>query len=172
MQKEIVSYFAKYNMAANKVMDGIIKTLSPAEWEKPLGGYFPSVRSVCSHTYIADFNWLMRFKSVRSFSVLDNPFFDKPYSFKETLFEDMGEYLVKRPDLDSKLIAFTDELTDADMDSIVKYIDIAGKPQERTVGGGAMQFLNHETHDRGMISVYLEMLGKANDYSSFAQVLK
>ena len=172
MQKETIALFTKYNKSVNETMNGIIKTLSKAEWEKPLGGFYPSVRSLCSHLYICDFNWLKRFKVVRSFSVLNDPFFDRDYSFKETIFEDMGEYLAKRPELDSRLIAFADELTDADMGSMLKYTDIFGKPQERSVGGGALQFLNHQTHHRGTISVFLEILGRENDFSSTAQVLK
>ena len=42
MQKEIITLFAKYNKSVNEAMNGIIKTLSPEEWEKPLGSFFPS----------------------------------------------------------------------------------------------------------------------------------
>ncbi len=153
-------------------MDGIIKTLSPEEWNKPLGGFFPSVRSLCSHIYICDFNWLKRFKNVRQFTSLEDSFFDKNYSFKETLFEDIGEYLSKRPDMDSRMLSFAEELTDADMAGVFVFTDSAGKSHERNFGGALLQFLNHETHHRGMISLYLEMLGRENDFSSLAQVLK
>ena len=171
MQKDVVTLYMKYNKMANDGMDNIIKTLSKAEWEKPLGGYFPSVRSLCSHIYVCDFNYLRRFKNVRSFKTLDNPFFDKEYSFQETLFEDMGEYLAKRPDMDSKMSAFADEVTDADMGSILKYNDSHGNPIERNFGGIIVHFLNHGTHHRGMVSVYLEMLGKENDFNSLARAL-
>jgi len=172
MQKEVISLFVHYNKSVNGAMDGIIKTLSPEEWDKPLGGFFPSVRSLCSHIYICDFNWLKRFKNVRQFTSLEDSFFDKNYSFKETLFQDMGEYLAKRPDLDSRMLAFAEELTDADMASVFEFTDSGGKSHKRNFGGALLQFLNHETHHRGMISVYLEMLGRENDFSSLAQVLK
>ena len=171
MQKGTITLFTKYNKSANEAMNGIIKTLSPEEWEKPLGGYFPSVRSLCSHIYICDFNWLKRIKNLRQFTVLSNPFFDKDYSFKETIFENMEEYLSMRPELDNRLIAFADEITDADLGSILKYTDAAGKSYERICGGCVLQFLNHETHHRGMISLFLEMLGRENDFNSLVRVL-
>ena len=171
MQKEVVTLLVNYNKWVNENMNGIIKTLGQAEWEKPLGGFFPSVRRLCSHLYISDFNWLRRFKNFRSFTVLNDPFFDKGYSGKEILFEDMGEYLAKRPDLDSRMIAFAGELTDADFAGILKYTDPAGNYFERNFGGCVLHSLNHETHHRGMISVYLELLGKENDFASMSKML-
>ena len=172
MQKKLLSLFVNYNKTANNTMDGIIKTLSKEEWEKPLGGYFPSVRSICSHLYLCDFNWLKRFKNVRSFTTLDNPFFDRDnYPYSVTLFEDMEEYLGKRPDMDSRMISFVDELTDADLDKVLKYTDPKGRNFERNFGGCVLHFMNHDTHHRGMLSLYLEMLGRENDFNSLVQIL-
>ena len=171
MQKEVIALFVHYNMSVNEAMNSIIKTLSQEEWEKTLGGFFPSVRSLCSHLYISDFNWLKRFKNIRSFTTLDASFFDNNYSFTETLFQDMGEYLAKRPDMDNRMIAFTDELTGVDLGSVLKYTDSEGKPHERNFGGCLLHWFNHETHHRGMISLYLEMLGRENDFSNLVSLL-
>ena len=165
MQKETIKIFVNYNKSVNVFMNDIIKTLSPEEWQKPLGGFFPSVRSLCSHLYIGDYTWLKRFGRLRLFTALSNPFFEKDYSFQETLFEDMGEYLAKRPDLDNRMLAFTDELADDDLSKTLSYIDSRGTPHERNFSRCLLQWLNHETHHRGMISLYLEMLGKENDFS-------
>ena len=167
MQKETIALFTDYNKSVNVLMNDIIKNLSPAEWEKNLGGFFPSVRSLCSHLYIGDFNWLKRFRRLRLFTSLSNAFFDNDYSFQDTIFPDMNEYLCARPDLDSKMTAFASELEDSDLPKIMKYIDSNGVAQERVFGKCLLQWLNHETHHRGMISVYLEMLGYKNDFSFF-----
>jgi uncharacterized damage-inducible protein DinB len=169
MYKDAAVLFAAYNKSVNKTMDGIIKTLSPAEWDRDLGGYFKSVRGTCSHLYICDFNWLRRFKNYRDFSSLKAPFFDKPYSFSELLFEDQNEYLAKRPELDDMIIAFVSELSDSDMEGLLRYTDSEGKPHECVLGRGVLHFLNHETHHRGVISLYLEMLGRENDFCSLNQ---
>ena len=172
MQKEVIELFANYNKLTNEAMNDVIKTLSKAEWEKSLGGYFPSVRSLCSHLYTTDCNWMKRFRNLRSFTTLKDAFFDKTYARGEMIFEDMGEYLARRPDLDNRILAFVHELTNADMDSVLKFTDPAGKAQERNAGGHILQYFNHGTHHRGAISVYLEQLGHPNDFASFGKVVK
>jgi uncharacterized damage-inducible protein DinB len=172
MQKETVTLLTKYNKAANEAMNNVIRTLSPGEWEKPLGGYFPSVRSLCSHLYICDFNWLKRYSGLREFAVFKDPFFSRePYSFKDELFKDMGEYLSLRPDLDGRIAAFADEITGGDLEGMLKYGDSSGARYERNFGGLVLHCFNHDTHHRGMISVYLEILGKPNDFNSLNRVL-
>ncbi|MDR2479702.1 MAG: DinB family protein, partial [Treponema sp.] len=71
----------------------------------------------------------------------------------------------------SRILAFTAEITDADTGSILMYTDSQGVTHERNFGGCLLHFLNHGTYHRGMISVYLEMLGRENDFGSLLQVL-
>ena len=167
MQKDTFVLFAKYNKAVNEKMDQIITTLSPEEWNKPLGGYHKSVRGLCSHLYICDFNWLGRFSKLRDFTVFKDALFKhEPFSFSEVLFENKGDYLVQRPLLDEKIIAFTDELVDADINALLKVTDPRGNAYEQKFGGLVMHCLNHETYHKGMLSLYLEMLGRENDFCS------
>ena len=172
MQKDTFVLWAKYNKAVNEKMDAVIKTLSPDEWDKNLGGYFKSVRGLCSHLYIGDFNWLMRFSKLREFPVFKDAFFNRElYSFSEVLFGDMKDYLAKRPPLDDKILAFANELDDGDMNTPLKYSDSRGNSHEKIFGGLMMQSFNHDTFHRGMVSLYLEMLGRENDFSNFGVVL-
>jgi len=172
MQKDILVLFAKYNKVANQKMNEVIKTLSKEEWEKNLGGFFKSVRGLCSHLYICDFNWLKRYSRLREFDVFKEAFFTRePYSFKELLFADMNEYLTNRSLLDDKIIAFINEINDKDLDANLKYSDSEGNLYERNFDGLVMHSFNHDTHHRGMISLCLEMLGRENDFGSFNSVL-
>ena len=172
MQKDSIVLLAKYNKAVNEKMGAVIKSLSAEEWNKPLGGYFKSVRGLCSHLYICDFNWLQRFSRLREFAFLKEAFFDRaPYSYAEVLFEDTGEYFARRPSLDEKIIAFADELKDADVNSLLKYTNAKGVAFEQNFGGVVLHFFNHQTFHRGMISLCLEMLGKENDFASLTAVL-
>ena len=172
MEKKTLVLFAKYNKKVNEKMDEIIKTLSPGEWDKVLGGYFKSVRGLCSHLYICDFNWLKRFSKLRDFNVLKEALFSRePYSFSEVLFNSMEEYLASRPVLDEKIAAFTEELCDGDLNALLKYTDSSGTIYELNFGGLVMHSFNHDTHHRGMISLYLEMLGRDNDFNSLRTVL-
>ena len=172
MQKETLVLLAKYNKTANEKMDVVIRTLSPGEWDKPLGGFFKSLRGVCSHNYVCDFNYLKRFSKLRDFTLLKEPFFNRdPYPFSETIFPEMREYLAKRPEMDAKLIAFVNELRDEDLSATLRYNDSRGNPIEKNFGGLVMHNFNHDTHHRGMISLYLELLGKENDFNSLVSVL-
>ena len=78
----------------------------------------------------------------------------------------MAEYLDKRPDLDNRMIAFVAEIADEDMGRTFKFTDPRGTVQERNFGRSMLQFFNHETHHRGMISLYLELLGRENSFSN------
>ncbi len=171
MQKETIRFLVNYNKSVNRMMNEIIKTLDQSEWEKSLGGFFPSVRSLCSHLYIGDFNWLKRFRALRTFTTLSDPFFDKELSFNETIFPDKNEYLEKRPELDDRFIAFAGEITDSDLTGILKFTDSHGVPHEAHFGYCALHSLTHEIHHRGMISLYLEMLGRKNDFSTLPQLM-
>jgi len=172
MQKDIFVLFGKYNKTVNQKMNEVIKTLSKEEWDKNLGGFFKSVRGLCSHLYICDFNWLKRFSHLRDFDLFKESFFARePYSFKEILFADMNEYFTSRPVLDEKIIAFINEVTEKDLDSLLKYKDSEGDTYEKNFGGLVMHSLNHESFHRGMISLYLEMLGRENDFGSFNAIL-
>jgi len=172
MQKDTLVLWAKYNKAANEKMDALIKPLSPEQWDKNLGGFFKSIRGLCSHLYICDFNWLKRFSKLGDFPVFKEALFSRePYSFSEILFENMGEYLEKRLVLDEKIMAFANELADDDLNKLLKYTDAKGNAYERNFSGLVMHSFNHDSHHRGMISLYLEMLGHENDFSGFAMVL-
>lgn len=167
-----ITLFVRYNQASNEKMNGIIKTLNAEDWDKNLGGHFKSVRELCSHLYIADFNWLKRFSKLRKFETFGDPLFNRElFSFSEILFGDMNEYLTKRTALDKIMILFAAELSEADLSSSLKYTDSSGKEYERVMNSLLLHWLNHETHHRGMISVYLELLGKENDFNSLAAVL-
>ena len=167
MDKKTIALFAEYNQTANEEMNDIIKTLTPAEWDKELGGYFNSVHGLCSHLYICDFNWLMRYSKFRSFAVFSERFFTRGmYPFHDIIFNDINEYLSKRPELDEWIIRFVSELDDSELDGMLTYTDSSGVDYTWFFGGLIMHSLNHDTFHRGMLSLYLEMLGKENDFGS------
>jgi uncharacterized damage-inducible protein DinB len=166
MDKKTLDFLARYNHGVNEKMNALIRTLSDDEWNRSLGGFFPSVRSLCSHIYIADFNWLKRFGALRDFRTLRNGIFQKELTYKETLFPSVGEYLEARPLLDGEITALAAETGEADLEKPLRYTDSSGRPAEKPFGGALLQMLNHETFTRGMISLYLELLGRENDFSS------
>jgi len=168
MTPDSARLLAQYNTYANRLMNQHISQLSLSQWEKELGGYYPSVKSLCLHLYTADINWLKRFGLVRPFEVLKNPLFAADNSWDAALFGSIDEYLRKRAELDGLLEAFTQELSEDDLQKTLSYKNWKGVDQVRNVGGLVLHVFNHQTHHRGMISLYLELLGVENDFSSLS----
>jgi uncharacterized damage-inducible protein DinB len=171
MEQYGFSLLAKYNKEANRKMNIIIKTISGEEWDKTFDGYFKSIHELCSHIYVADYNWLNRFKKLRKFDSLNENYFNEKYSLQETLFLTIDEYISKRTELDNIVIDFIKEITVEDINKILEYKNMEGKILEKRMEGLIIHMFNHETHHRAMISVYLEMLGKENDYNNILPML-
>jgi uncharacterized damage-inducible protein DinB len=163
MDKSTFELLVKYNKEINQQMNEVIKTLSEEEWNKQFSGYFKSIRELCSHIFIRDYT---RFKSINNLITLDDACFNKDYNFEEILFENIDEYLIKRPELDNVLIHLINEMTAADLKREVKWKNTKGMEIKKKVEIMLLHLFNHETHHRGMISVYLEFMGKENDYSA------
>jgi len=161
-----IKLFAAYNAGANREMGKVLAALTPEEWDRDLKGYFNSVHSVCSHVYISDTNWLIRFKGLRPFRSLSVPLFDATLPWGETLFSSTDEYLKKRADLDAIYSAFAGELTDPDLEKTFSYSDSKGTAHTHDFGDCVLHVFNHQTHHRGMIALYLDILGKKNDFNS------
>jgi uncharacterized damage-inducible protein DinB len=171
MTRDVFVVLAKYNRGVNEKMNGFIRDLNDEEWNREFQGFFPSVRSLCSHLYISDVNWLNRFGGFKEFTALKDPLFDQNFSYDITLFPGKDEYLAKRPALDEKFIALTGQLEDADLSKIIAYTDSRGAAVEKKFQAPMLQMFNHQTHHRGMISLYLEFLGRANDFSAVMPVV-
>ena len=67
--------------------------------------------------------------------------------------------------MDQIFIEFVNELKEEDLGKYLKFTNSKGIEMERRMKSLITHVFNHETHHRGMISLYLEMLGKENSYS-------
>jgi len=168
--KNTVSLFAKYNEKANEGLCKVVSTLTADEWNKEFQGFFKTVRSICSHNYTVDIMYCNRLKNLRAFKTLEDPVFAESYDFRTVYFENIDEYLTKRPVLDKLMSAFIDEVTEEDLAGIVKFEGRNGII-ERNFGAWLLQLFSHSAHHRGMVSIYLELLGKENDFNSLTQAL-
>ena len=171
MDLESIKLFARYNERTNIEMNKIISELSNVQWEKKFNGYFNSIKSMCNHIYIGDFNWLKRFSNFHQFKYIRNGMFNQTIGFDEVVLESIQDYKEKRSKLDVSINEFVNELQQEDLEKHLKYIDSQGKEYVRNFGGLILHMFNHETHHRGMISIYLEDMEIANDYSNLKDVL-
>ena len=173
--KDTVALFSRYNQKANEGLGKVLSTLTAEEWNKEISdnfiGFFKNVRSICSHNYAVDIMYCNRFKNLRAFKTLDDPVFAESFDFRVVYFEDINEYLTKRPVLDKLINNFIEEVTEEDLAGNVKFEGRNGII-ERNFGAWLLQLFTHSAHHRGMASVYLELLGKENDYNSITQALQ
>jgi uncharacterized damage-inducible protein DinB len=165
MGKEYFELLAKYNQKANEKMNDSIETLSEEEWNRAFAGFYKSVHELCSHVFIADYTKINSLRGTANFKSLPDDYFNRTYRFEEVLFSTINEYLVKRAELDALIVNCTREMTNDDLAKTIKFASSKGVPLEKRMDVLLLHTFNHETHCRGMISLYLEMLGKENDFS-------
>ena len=163
---------ASYNEKTNGEMNKLISHMDEAQWNHSFNAFFPNIRKVCNHIYAADFHWLRRFSGLRSFQYIQDKVFLKTVDFATDTFETQKEYLPKREYMDKLIVDFVHEVTQADLGRSLVYTDIRGNEHHRDFAGLVLHMFNHETHHRGMISVYLEMLGIQNDYSNLSNLIQ
>jgi len=166
MNTDTIKLFAKYNSNVNKEMNKFISLLKQNEWKKELGGYYKNIESLCSHIFLGDFAWLKRFCTLKSFNSLKNSIFNIDYPWDSLPFNNIDEYIYRRTELDSIISSLAEEIQQDDLGKYLKYKNYKGEDQNRNFGGLLIHVFNHQTHHRGMISLYLELLGIDNDFSN------
>jgi uncharacterized damage-inducible protein DinB len=166
MTSDTVKLLSRYNRLANTEMGRICAGLSDAEWNQTFGGYYPSIRALCSHLFQGDVTWLKRFATVRPFRYAEHPIFQRTMVWRELLFPTYAEYARERQVADDLLSQLADELVPEDFPRRLRYKNWQGIDQDREFGGLVIHVFNHQTHHRGMVSLYLDMLGKQNDFSN------
>jgi uncharacterized damage-inducible protein DinB len=166
MTPDTIKLLARYNAHANTEMGRVLAQLGDKEWNRALGGYYPSIRSLCSHLFISDFAWLRRFATLRPYAYAQHPIFQRNPALGELLFPGFRDYAADRKALDECLTKFTEEVTPEDLAKRLRYKNFKNIDQDREFGGLILHVFNHQTHHRGMISLYLDLLGKENDFSN------
>jgi uncharacterized damage-inducible protein DinB len=156
---------AKYNKEANAKMNAVIGTLDDGEWNKPFSAFYKSIHELCSHIFNSDRLLLTRLKAVGDFKTLRDDCFSGQVDMSGQAFDSIDEYINKRADLDARIVSLMPELTDEDAAKKIKFVNYKGVEFERSAGVLLLHMFNHDTHHRAMVSLYLEMLGKENDYS-------
>lgn len=157
---------ALYNRTANQKMDALIRMLTDEQWNRKFDGYFKTIKQLCAHVYISDYNWLKRFSRFRDFQCTRDPLLDQDLNYSSHPFDGIAEYSAKREELDKKLIALAGELVENDLEKNITFTTFKGETISKNAGGSLLHLFNHQTHHRGMISLYLDMMKIDNDFSS------
>jgi len=174
-------------------MNNVIRTLTDEQWKRQFTGYYKSIRDICSHIYFWDYNELNRCTYLRKFTSLEKEF---SYQKKLDLYtihlskdkheyvdshlissihlltdSSIDEYIRMRIDMDNRIIKFINEITIDDLDGSIEFTTILGKKFNWKIDELLLSLFNHQTHHRGMISLYLDMMEKENDFSNLIYIL-
>jgi len=134
--------------AHNKVLQQL-KTITSEEWNKELGGSFPSLREVYKHLVIADYRWLQRWKGV--------PFADVPADF---VFDSFTQLAATWQPVLGDMEATARQFFEAGIDEPISFITGKGAKHTMPFWQTLYQVVNHGTYHRGQVTNLLRMLNK------------
>ncbi len=153
-------------------MNAAIGHLTESQWNQEFPGYFKTISQLCSHIYVSDYNWLKRFRLFRDIPFLKDPLLDRNLTNDSRPFDNVADYVSKRETLDRMLVLLIDELTEVDMGKTISFTNPRGEKVSKNVGGSILHIFNHQTHHRGMISAYLDLMKIDNDFSSLLPLVE
>ena len=153
--------FASYNAEMNHRAWHAAQQLSHDDLIRNRGAFFGSILGTLNHLLVGDILWLhrmathpARFASLRAVAQ-----FDKPASLDQVIVHDLAQWHAHRVALDQIISAFTDEINNADLESILFYNRTDGMPANKHLRDVLIQFFNHQTHHRGQVSTLLFQAG-------------
>jgi len=119
------------------------------------------IYELCSHSFSDNYFWLNKFRVLGNKNSLEKYFLNDQPNFE---FENIRDYIEMQSRMDDLIIEFIEDLTKDDLNSILK-INAGEDNYEFKFSLTLLHIFTHSTHCRGMISLYLEMIGKENDYN-------
>ena len=137
-----------YHRWANRRLFDVSVALGEDACVREIGPHFsvPSLRQMFAHLYMAENNWLQRFKGV---SPPGLPFMDTA---------SMAELRGRWDSLEAELRAFIDEQGDAGLGRVVEYKNSRGEAFRARLGVLLQHVANHATHHRSEIATMLTIV--------------
>lgn len=153
---------AGYNQWMNLKVYEAAGHLSADDLAKDRGAFFGSILGTLNHILVADTIWLKRFAAHPSCpSALDEVVkLPSPTRLDQVLFDDFVKLSEHRAWLDCKIINWTAELSDDDLDSVLRYYNTKGIAGSKRYASLILHFFNHQTHHRGQVSTLLSQAGE------------
>ena len=140
---------ARYNRWANERVYDAAAALPDADYDADLGAAFGSIAATLNHLVVGDLIWLSRFAGTPA----------PQLSLDSTVAEDLPTLRQMRQTLDTEIVTFADQLTDAAIGATFSYTR-ATSPETLTepIAPALVHFFNHQTHHRGQVHAMLTRL--------------
>jgi uncharacterized damage-inducible protein DinB len=169
--KNIFQAFAKYNRSVNQSVLELIEPLKKEQIMMETKAYYPSIFETALHIYIADINWLRRYRdALKENKALNGSklLVIEEKAGREELKSDYTKLFQYRKQADDLFIQFVNELDESELDTVIRYKNFKGQILEKQVWTTLLHLFNHQTHHRGQISVLLDLVGVDHDFSGMA----
>jgi uncharacterized damage-inducible protein DinB len=156
-QKQNFQLLAKYNQWINEKVFAASEKLDSAVLCEDNGAFFKSIIGTLNHILVADIFWLKRFADhPHKFESLDYVRgITKPDELTDFLFDSLEQLRQARSKMDTMIIAFLDEVTEEDLESVLSYTNVKGDQFKRKLSWLVMHLFNHQTHHRGQVTTLL-----------------
>jgi uncharacterized damage-inducible protein DinB len=150
-----------YNQWMNARLYEAVEKLPVAVINEDKKAFFRSILGTLNHIMVGDILWLKRFAAHPSHpQALDLiRQLDTPMALTQILYEDLALLTEMRTKFDSAIVAWTDELTEQDLETDLTYANTKGIVSTRTFGLLIVHFFNHQTHHRGQVTTLLHQEG-------------
>jgi len=146
---ENISFLVDYHIWAHTKVLNQLQTATTEEWNKNLGGSFPSLHELCKHLISADYRWLQRWKGVPLASIPDTFIFGsytKVTAVWQPIFVEMK--------------TVSEDFIKKGIDQPINFVTAKGDPYSMPFWQTLYQVVNHGTYHRGQITNMLRMLDK------------
>ncbi|HZP87178.1 MAG TPA: DinB family protein [Burkholderiales bacterium] len=156
-----IRLLAQYNHWMNEKIYAAAGTLSAEQISEGRGAFFGSILGTLNHLVVTDIIWLQRLGAHpalhRALDAVRQT--EAPRALNQILHTDLVSLRDTRKALDETIIAWTNELSPADLDHILDYRNMKGVPQRRLYGSLVLNLFNHQTHHRGQATTLLSQAG-------------
>jgi uncharacterized damage-inducible protein DinB len=157
---EDIVLMAAYNASMNGKVYAAAARLSPQQFTEDRQAFFGSIAGTLNHLIAADTIWLKRFAEhpARFPALAAAQALPKPSGLDQMLSSELPVLLEHRLHLDAIISAWAAQVTPADLDHALAYVNSQG-PQRKNYGAVLRHFFNHQTHHRGQASTLLSQAG-------------
>lgn len=158
------SHFARlatYNEWMNRKLYGAAAALPAERLHEDRGAFFGSIFGTLNHLVIADLIWFKRIASgvpgLASLRGLDG--LPRPASLDQRLCATLPELDALRVQLDAAILAFSAEVSPAQLDGAFTWTSMKGVASTKRLGDVLLHVFNHQTHHRGQATTLFSQLG-------------
>lgn len=172
--RSLFRLLAEYNAHANRSLFKILEEKAPSDLVgRPMGSYFDSILGLLNHLLVTDLAWLDGFRgSGQPFRALAVPALDFQHpGWRKPLYQDLAGLRPRREAVDAVLQAFSEELTDEQLEGEIELTDPRGQKHRFVLGEVLLHLFNHQTHHRGAIALALDQASIENNFSNLLALL-